>query len=81
MLTTAKTQRASAQHTDALSTGYPLEVQPKCAIKSSRRLWRETSQLTTVLTHLFRCMDSSTEKRLRGVYETESGRFDCLKRR
>ena len=38
-------------------------------------------RLTTVVKHLFRCMDSGTEKRLRGVSETECGRFDCRVRR
>ena len=39
---------------------------------------RETSRQTPVVTHLFRFMNSDTEKRLRGVSETECGRFDCL---
>ena len=39
--------------------GCPVEARPKRAIKSSRRLWRETGQLTTpFLTHLARAGNS-----------------------
>ncbi len=49
VLTVLTDRGENALRCDALSTVCPLEVQPKCAIKSSRRLWRKTSQLTTEL--------------------------------